>query len=154
MGLFLIINNSTVQTFLAKKITDELNDQYGTDLQISSVRLNALGNINLTDFTIFDHKNDTLIFLESLKVGPRSLKNIINNNTDLKSVELSGLKLNLIKYEQESKTNLDVFLNKINKRNIETDKKDQVIFEIEKITSNEANISYLDQNKSEKKINF
>ena len=72
----------------------------------------------------------------------------------MKSVELSGLKLNLIKYEQESKTNLDVFLNKINKRNIETDKKDQVIFEIEKITSNEANISYLDQNKSEKKINI
>ena len=154
MGLFLIINNSTVQTFLAKKITDELNDQYGTDLQISSVKLNGLGNINLTDFTIFDHKNDTLIFLESLKVGPRSLKNIINNNTDLKSVELSGLILNLIKYEQENKTNLDVFLNKINKRNIETDKKDQVIFEIEKITSNEANISYLDQNKSEKKINI
>ena len=154
MGLFLIINNSTVQTFLAKKITDELNDQYGTDLQISSVKLNALGNINLTDFTIFDHKNDTLIFLESLKVGPRSLKNIINNNTDLKSVELSGLILNLIKYEKENKTNLDDFLNKINKRNIETDKKDQVIFEIEKITSNEANISYLDQNKSEKKINI
>ena len=63
---------------------------------------------------------------------------------------MSGLKLNLIKYEKENKTNLDVFLNKINKRNIETDKKDQVIFEIEKITSNEANISYMDQNKSEK----
>ena len=154
MGLFLIINNSTVQTFLAKKITDELNDQYGTDLQISSVKLNASGNINLTDFTIFDHKNDTLIFLESLKVGPRSLKNIINNNTDLKSIELSGLNLNLIKYDQENKTNLDVFLNKINKRNIETEKKDHVIFAIEKIISNEANIFYLDQNKSEKKISI
>jgi len=51
---------------LLQKIANRINDQYGTELEISRAELDYSGKIDLNDFLIRDHKNDTLIYLKFL----------------------------------------------------------------------------------------
>ena len=141
------VNNSNVQTFLAKKIANRINNQFGTDLQISSAELNFSGNFDLNDFVIYDHKNDTLVYLESFNLSPQSLKNVFNQKIDFQSIKFNGLKLNLIRYKDEEKTNLEFFLSKI-KSNDDTNSNNPTssLQQIDDITFSSSHFSYNDQN--------
>ena len=155
IGFFLIVNNSNVQTFLAKKIANELNNQFGTDLQISSAQLNFSGNVDLNDFVIYDHKNDTLAYLNSFNLSPQSLKNIFSQKIDFQSIKFEGLKLNLIRYKDTDKTNLEIFLNKIKSDdNPNANKSELSLQVIDEITFSNSSFSYYDQNSENKNIEF
>ena len=59
---------------------------------------------------IKDHKNDTLIFFKSLYLSPMSLKKMMSNDFNFKSIDFEGLKLNVFKYLNDGETNLQIFL--------------------------------------------
>jgi len=73
------------------------------------------GNIDLNNFLVIDHKKDTLIYFNSLNLSPRSLQKMISSDLNFKSIKFDGLQLNIVKYISEDKTNLEIFLDKLNK---------------------------------------
>ena len=144
--LFSVTSIPKVQTFLAQKIANQFSKQYGTKVQISKAELNLSGDIDLNNFLVIDHKRDTLIYFNSLNLSPRSLKKMISNDLNFKSIEFDGLILNLVKYISEDKTNLEIFLDKLNKRKKPVKIGGELNFEIQNVIGYNSNISYKDFN--------
>ena len=65
LTILFILKSSRFQTSLANSIADQINNQYGTEIGINKASFSLNGNIDLKNFLIKDHKNDTLIFLKT-----------------------------------------------------------------------------------------
>ena len=117
LGLFLvflviIFSIPAVQTKLARIVTDDLNRDFGTNLEIEKVDLSLLGSISLKGIEIKDHHQDTLIYVKRLKSSLFDVKRIIENNIQLKSTSLKGVYVNVKNYKGEEIDNLTVFVDK------------------------------------------
>lgn len=105
-----VLSIPSVQTKLAKTLTNSLKESFKTDLIIKKVDLSFLGSVQLKGVEIRDHHNDTLIFVEKLSTSLRNAKKIIDNNILLGSVSLDGVNFHLKNYIGESNDNLSVFV--------------------------------------------
>ena len=74
-SFILLITNSTFQTSLANKLAKEINNEFGTEIVINKATLSYTGKVDLKDFLIRDHKNDTLIFFKIFIYRPQVLVN-------------------------------------------------------------------------------
>ena len=144
--LFSVTSIPKVQTIIAQKIANQFSKQYGTEVQISTAELNLSGNIDLNNFLVIDHKRDTLIYFNSLNLSPRSLKRMISSDLNFKSIKFDGLQLNIVKYISEDKTNLEIFLDKLNKNKKPVKIGGKLNFEIQNVIVFNSNISFKDFN--------
>ena len=106
LGLFLgflviIFSIPAVQTKLARIVTDDLNNDFGTNLEIEKVDLSLLGSVSLKGIEIKDHHQDTLIYVKRLKSSLFDVKRIIENNIQLKSTSLKGVYVNVKNYNKK-----------------------------------------------------
>lgn len=111
--LFFFISLPSVQTSLAKKITNSINKKYGTNISINKVSISFLGNVNLKGVYVEDHKKDTLIYINKLGTSILSIKNAIDGKLNFGSIDAESLKLYITTYKGEEDTNLDVFVAKL-----------------------------------------
>ena len=95
---------------------------------------------------IKDHKNDTLIYFNSLYLSPISLKKMVSNDLNFKSIQFEGLKVNVFKYLNEDKNSLQIFLNKLNIDKNKSLKKSKLNFIIKKIKGFSSEFSFEDFN--------
>ena len=77
--LVIIFSIPAVQTSLANIVTDNINKEYGTNLEIKKVDLSLLGSVSLKGIEIRDHHLDTLIFVDRLKTSLLDAKRILEN---------------------------------------------------------------------------
>ncbi len=111
--LFLIFSLPGVQTRLARKFTNDINQKYGTDIEIGRVGLSWNMDLSLRDVFIKDHHRDTLFFIEDLNTSILSAKNAIDGKLTFGDIDIEGLTFNLKTYENERDTNLDVFIEQL-----------------------------------------
>lgn len=105
-----------VQTYAAKKITKNLNESYGTEISLDRLKININTDIDLEGALVLDHKKDTLLFAEQISTSIFNISNLISeNNLDLSSTDIDGLKFNLVQYQNEESNNLSQFLDKLSK---------------------------------------
>jgi len=78
--LVVIFSIPAVQTKLARIVTDDLNKDFGTNLEIKKVDLSLLGSVSLKGIEIKDHHQDTLIYVERLRSSLLDVKRILENN--------------------------------------------------------------------------
>ena len=116
-SFLLLITNSTFQTSLANKLANEINNEFGTEILIDKATLSYTGKVDLRDFLIRDHKNDTLIFLKNLYLSPKSLGKLISNDLSFNSIVFEGLDLKISTYLNENQNSLEIFFNKLIKKN-------------------------------------
>lgn len=103
-----------MQTAIAKRVTNRLNENYGVHIDIKRIKITPLlGTIALKEVYVEDHKNDTLLYLERLNTTVLSVKNIVNGTFRLGRTTLQGLRLHLKTYRGETDTNLDIFIAKL-----------------------------------------
>ena len=102
--VFLIITFSipAVQTKLARQVTDNLNEDFGTNLKISKVDLSLLGSVSLKGIEIKDHHQDTLIYVERLRSSLLDIKRILENNIQLNNTSLKGVHVYVKNYKGEA----------------------------------------------------
>ncbi|MDC8004171.1 translocation/assembly module TamB [Aureisphaera galaxeae] len=101
-----------VQTVVARKVTDRLNETYGTDIQIERLGLNWKGEVDLRGVFIRDHHQDTLIYSKEIQTSILSVKRLTEGDLDFGFVDLSGAKLYITTYEGEEDDNLYIFTEK------------------------------------------
>jgi len=66
---------------------------------------------------VLDHRNDTLIDVESLSTSIFNLSNLVSQgDLDLSSTEIQGLKFNMVRYKEEESNNLKQLLKKFEKQ--------------------------------------
>ena len=113
LSVFFLITSSKFQTSLANQIAQEINDEYGTEIAINKASLSLNGNVDLNDFLIKDHKNDTLVYFKNLYLSPISLGKLVSNDLNFSSVSFDGLDLRVSNYEGDKLNSLQIFLEKL-----------------------------------------
>jgi len=101
-----------VQTYIAKKVTTKLNENFDTNINISRLGLNWKGEVDIKEVYIEDHHNDTLIYVKSLNTSILSVKNIVEGDLNFGFIELYKAKFYLKTYKGEEHNNITIFADK------------------------------------------
>ncbi len=112
--LVIILSIPAVQTKIAKRVTDNLNETYDVDIHIDRIGLNWRGEIDVRDVYIADHHQDTLIFAKELQADVLDFQNLLNDNFGFGSIVLKKAKLRYKTYKDEESDNLYIFSQKFN----------------------------------------
>jgi TamB, inner membrane protein subunit of TAM complex len=112
--IIIIFSIPSVQTYVAKKVTDNLNETYGTDINIGRLGLNWKGEVDIRTVLINDHHADTLIYAKELQTNIISFRNLIAGDLGFGNINLETAKLYVTTYKGEERDNLSIFAEKFN----------------------------------------
>ncbi len=105
---------TVVQTSLAKYATQQLNEEFGTNIQIDRLSFSFFTlDTNLKEVYVEDYRQDTLAYMQKLSTSILSLRKLRKGKFEFGDIDVEGLVFNLKTYEGESDTNLDVFVAKL-----------------------------------------
>lgn len=108
--LLLVMAIPAVQNSLGNYATKKLNEEFGTNINIEKIGLRYNGDVRLKQIYIEDFKQDTLIYIKDLKTSIVSFKNLYNGKLNFSDVDIEELHFNVVTYQNETETNLDVFV--------------------------------------------
>lgn len=69
---YVILQSSTVQTFLVRKLTTHFSEKYNTNVSIKGVSISFFNKVVLEDVLVMDQKNDSLLFVHELVASVES----------------------------------------------------------------------------------
>jgi len=113
----LVLSIPAVQTKLGRYVTDTLNKDFKTDINVGRVGLQLNGDVELKEILIRDYKKDTLISVGELNSSIISFKNLLNSKLNFGDIDLQNVIFNLKTYQGEQDSNLDVFVAKFDDDN-------------------------------------
>jgi hypothetical protein len=140
----IVFSIPTVQTFVAKKITDSLKESKDVDISIGRVGLTYSGKLNLDEVVVLDHHLDTLIYSKNIKTSATSLSSIYNNNPTLGNTTAQELYFYMKVYEGEERDNLNIFLNKLKSQ--KQQEPTAFLMEIDRLEVINGKFSYINYN--------
>lgn len=100
----------SIQTSLAHKLTEKINLDFKTNINVDKIDLKINGEVRLRGVLVKDHFNDTLIYAGSIKTSVLSFNNLFKENLRFGDVDIDQLFMNLITYKGEKQSNLDQFI--------------------------------------------
>ncbi|WP_431134200.1 translocation/assembly module TamB domain-containing protein [Psychroserpens mesophilus] len=115
--LVLILSIPPVQTALGKYVTNWVNDDFGTNINIGKVGLQFNGDVELKEIYIEDYKKDTLIAIQELNTSILNYRNLSNGKLNFGDIDIYDLTFNIKTYKGEDDTNLDVFVARFDEDN-------------------------------------
>lgn len=110
--IIIIFSIPAVQTWAAKKVTTELNNTYGTDINIKRLGLNWKGEVDIREVFIADHHKDTLIYSQELQTNIINFTQLVQGNLGFGNIKLDHAKLYVKTYKDEATDNLSIFAHK------------------------------------------
>ena len=92
----IIFSIPAVQTSLAKKATDSLNKEFGTNIQIERIRFSPFNmGVYIKSIYVEDYQGDTLINIDKVSTSVLSLKNMVDGQLQFGDFDLDGLSIQL-----------------------------------------------------------
>ncbi|HLV40056.1 translocation/assembly module TamB domain-containing protein [Xanthomarina sp.] len=149
--LVLLLSIPSIQTYLGKKVTARLNNDFGTNINIGKIGLQLNGEVELKEILIRDYQKDTLFAAKELNTSILSFKNIMNSKLVFGDIGLDGLIFNLKTYKGEVETNLDIFVAKFDEDN-PTDEKSNFLLSSSDVSIYNGTFRLIDENKETPKI--
>ncbi|UOB17158.1 translocation/assembly module TamB domain-containing protein [Abyssalbus ytuae] len=113
MLIFILFSLPVVQTTLGKKVTNYLNKQYDTNINVKKVGLSYSGDVLLKGVYVEDYKKDTLFNISELATSILNTKKLLDGKLEFGDIDIDGLLFKLKTYKGEKDTNLDVFVAKL-----------------------------------------
>ena len=110
--LSVLLSFSSVQTKLAKIVTNKVNSKFNTSISVDKVDLSSLRNISLKDVLIKDHHQDTIFYIANLETSILNYGNFFNNSLNFGDIEIENGKFLMKTYKNEDLNNLTHFVNK------------------------------------------
>lgn len=110
----LVFSIPAIQTRTAHRLTDFLNEEFGTEIHIERIAITLDAKIDAKEVYIGDHHNDTLITSESLKTSLINISGLIDGkHIDFGDVTAEHLTFRLRRYKEDGKDNFGIFLDKL-----------------------------------------
>ncbi len=150
--LVLLFSIPLVQNKVGSYVTNSLNEDFGTNINIEKVGLKFNGDVSLKNIFIEDYKKDTLLIVKQLNTSVLSVNNILNNKLTFGDIAIEGLYLNIRTYQEERQTNLDVFVDKLDSEAPTTKSKTPFLLSSSNISIKESAFKLVDDNKQESNI--
>ncbi len=115
--MVLLLSIPAIQTKLGAYVTNILNEDYKTNINVGKVGLQFNGDVELKEILIKDYKNDTLISVLELNTSILNFKNLYNSKLNFGDIDLEDLIFNIKTYKGERDTNLDIFVARFDEEN-------------------------------------
>ena len=112
-----MLSISPIQTRLGKYATKKLNEKFKTNINIDKISLQFNSDVEIKNILVKDYKKDTLISIEELKTSILSFKNLYKGSLVFGDIDIKNLLFHIKTYEDESQTNLDVFVERFKSDN-------------------------------------
>ncbi len=110
----LVFSLPTVQTKLAQYVTNRVNKDYNTDINIEKLRFSLISwDTTLEDVFIKDYEKDTLFYINELTTSILSVGNLTKGKLEFGDIEVDHLDFKLKTYQDSTDTNLEVFIDKL-----------------------------------------
>src|SRR5690606_24099998 len=107
-----LFRSPTVQTTVAKKLTDSIRERSDVNLSIGRVSISYFGRLQLNEVYVEDHHQDTLLYVHELKSSLLVFRNLLNNTPDLGNTTADGFTFNMKRYKGEETYNLSIVMEK------------------------------------------
>ena len=151
--LYLLLQTSSVQTFMVKRITSHFSNQIKSTISIGSIEYRFFNKLSISDLLIKDRNNDTLIYSWKVMLGLKRL--------DFKKKSFRLGRVSLIKpviafiTDSSGMMNLTWYLNLL-KNPSDTIKKTGSRFSVDQIDINDARFSLINRTglKAKTKMDF
>lgn len=105
----LLLSIPPIQTFVAEKITESINEKHGTSIHVSKVGLSWTGRVSLQNVLILDHKQDTLIYTKRLRTRLKSPKALLKGHLYFRHTYLNDPYFHIKTYKGEEKSTIETF---------------------------------------------
>lgn len=99
-----------VQTRIAHYVTENLNKEYKTDIQIEQIAVTIYGGVKLKKVLIKDHHKDTLIYANRISTSILDVNKLINGKLIFGDIRIDRFFLNMKTYKREHDSNLNLFI--------------------------------------------
>ncbi len=99
-----------VQTRIAQYVTENLNEDYKTDIQIEQIAVTIYGGVKLKNVLVKDHHKDTLIYANRISTNILDVNKLINGKLIFGDLRIDRLLLNMKTYKKEYDSNLNLFI--------------------------------------------
>ena len=97
IGLFFVLFNSKVQTFIVKQLIAQYNSTYNLKISLNKISISPFKTIEIKDLVLLDLNNDTL--LKSDLKGSLSYISIDKQTIQIQELEFNKLKTNIIDFK-------------------------------------------------------
>lgn len=99
-----------VQTKIAQKVTEKLNEQFGTNIHLERVELGLTGSVRLKNVYVKDEHSHNFIEIGELKTNILDFKGLLQGRLFFGKTKAHHLFFHIHKYEGEEDTNLNHFI--------------------------------------------
>jgi hypothetical protein len=110
--LLIALSIPAVQTYIGKEVTQRLNEDFDTDIQIRRLGINWKGEVDIREVLIRDHHKDTLIFVSQLQTDILSVPELVRGDLRFGHIDLFDAILKVKTYKGEDNDNLSLFAEK------------------------------------------
>ncbi|MCC6754542.1 MAG: translocation/assembly module TamB domain-containing protein [Saprospiraceae bacterium] len=118
ISCILLVQMPPVQNYIKTQILKYVNEHYDQAIRVNSVSVDLVQGLRM-DALILDHHQDTLLFAASLHIqGRYLLTGVIRKAINITKLEGDQVLVKLRKYPGETRSNLQVFLEKF--KSVET----------------------------------
>ncbi len=148
--LLILFSIPAVQTSVAKKITNSIQERSDIDVSVGRVSFSYFGKIKLNEVHIKDHHANTLIDIVEFRTSILGFSNLITNNPSLGSSTAEGLVFKMKRYKGEDSDNLSILLDKL--KTEPTGEPKQFKLSVRDIFVSNGYYSYIDENISNPEI--
>lgn len=149
----LVISIPAVQTHLANRLTQKINQNFQTEMKVEGVAIGFDGAVNLSSFFIADHHSDTLFYAKNFKTDLYSLGQWVSGNLFFSTTEFEDIFLKITQYEGEENNALFQFTDKL-LAHAEPQSGRPVFVRIDDLKLTEGRFLMVDKNSAEKPLQF
>ncbi len=98
--LFILLQTTSFQTWLAHKATNYLSKELGADVKIERVKISFIKNVSLQGVFVSDIHHDTLVYGKEITINVSGF-NFNKKKLSIDEVKLNQVKIKLLKYVGE-----------------------------------------------------
>lgn len=142
--LLILFSIPAVQTSVAKRITNSIQERSDVDVTVGRVSLSYFGKVKLNEVLVKDHHADTLLSIQEFRTSILGISNLIANNPNIGSSTAEGFIFKMKRYKGEDSDNLSVLLSKL--KTEPTGEPKQFKLKVRDIFISNGYYSYIDEN--------
>jgi hypothetical protein len=111
--LLILFSIPAIQTSVAKRLTNSIQERSDVDISVGKVSLSYFGRVKLNRVMVKDHHQDTLLHIDELRTSILGLTNLLANNPSLGNTSAEGFTFKMKRYAGEDSDNLSLLLEKL-----------------------------------------
>lgn len=147
--MVILLSIPPIQTIVAKKVAESVNDKFGTSINISKVGLSWTGRVSLQDVLIQDHKQDTLIYTDRLRTRLGSLRPLLKGHLNFQHTNLTNPYFHIKTYKGEKESSISIFADKFGEG---SDADKPFILSFTRLILDDGNFLITDENREDSNV--